>query len=271
MQQPRNGYSTGFDAGTVLKFQEFCLTDLDISRKTAQKYTGNLRKYLSANPFTIDAMRSFLAQLENPNTFNNYLKSFIAYAKYQDVKLPFKIKQVDPPIMSMPSRKELAEFYSALDEDYERLAFVGYAVTGLRRAELLGLKVSNVNTGLRMITPQHATRTKRSFMTFYNGEFEDLLGAWMKSKHKSENLFSIRGSDKSCLFVIAQKKTGLKITPKVLRFWFSNEMARLGVADRFIDAFQGRVPRSVLAKHYSDYSPENLKAIYDRAGLKVLT
>jgi len=47
-------------------------------------------------------------------------------------------------------------------------------------------------------------------------------------------------------------------------------MARLGVSDSYIDAFCGRIPRSVLAKHYLDYSPEKLKEIYDKAGLTVL-
>ena len=52
--------------------------------------------------------------------------------------------------------------------------------------------------------------------------------------------------------------------------WFCNEMGRLGVPDRYVDAFCGRVPQSVLARHYTDYSPERLKEIYDRAGLRVL-
>jgi hypothetical protein len=41
-------------------------------------------------------------------------------------------------------------------------------------------------------------------------------------------------------------------------------------ADRYTDAFCGRVPKSVLARHYSDYSPERLKEIYEKANLKVL-
>jgi len=40
--------------------------------------------------------------------------------------------------------------------------------------------------------------------------------------------------------------------------------------DRYVDAFCGRVPRSVLARHYTDFSPERLKRVYDKAGLKVL-
>jgi len=50
----------------------------------------------------------------------------------------------------------------------------------------------------------------------------------------------------------------------------AREMGELGVADRYVDAFCGRVPRSVLARHYTDFSPERLKRVYDKVGLKVL-
>jgi intergrase/recombinase len=71
-------------------------------------------------------------------------------------------------------------------------------------------------------------------------------------------------------FKATREMTGLNITPQVLREWFCSEMTRLGVPDRYVDAFCGRVPRSILARHYTDYSPERLKEIYDKAGLKVL-
>jgi intergrase/recombinase len=47
-------------------------------------------------------------------------------------------------------------------------------------------------------------------------------------------------------------------------------MGELGVADRFIDIFQGRAPRSVLAKHYTGKRLQRLKRIYDKAKLKIL-
>ena len=37
---------------------------------------------------------------------------------------------------------------------------------------------------------------------------------------------------------------------------------------RYVDGFYGRVPKSVLAKHHTDFSPEKLKEIYDGAGLR---
>lgn len=72
-------------------------------------------------------------------------------------------------------------------------------------------------------------------------------------------------------FKMTSEKTGIKVSPQILRDWFCNEMGRLGVQDRYVDAFCGRVPQSVLARHYTDYSPERLKEIYDRAGLRVLS
>jgi intergrase/recombinase len=56
-----------------------------------------------------------------------------------------------------------------------------------------------------------------------------------------------------------------------LRAWFATEMGELGVQDRYIDAFCGRVPKSILARHYPDYSPQRLKRMYDKAELTVLS
>jgi len=38
-----------------------------------------------------------------------------------------------------------------------------------------------------------------------------------------------------------------------------------------IDAFCGRLPRSVRGQHYTDFSQERLKEIYKEAGIRVLT
>ncbi len=43
-----------------------------------------------------------------------------------------------------------------------------------------------------------------------------------------------------------------------------------GVQTIYIDAFAGRAPGSVLAKHYVDLSPTKLKQVYEQAGLRVL-
>jgi len=63
---------------------------------------------------------------------------------------------------------------------------------------------------------------------------------------------------------------GLSSPSQLLRLWFISEMARPKAPDGYVDAFCGRVPMSIPAMHYTDYSPETLKEIYDKASLKVL-
>ncbi len=47
-------------------------------------------------------------------------------------------------------------------------------------------------------------------------------------------------------------------------------MGELRVPNRFIDIFQGRAPRSVLAKHYTRKRLLRLKRSYDKTNLKIL-
>jgi hypothetical protein len=55
------------------------------------------------------------------------------------------------------------------------------------------------------------------------------------------------------------EKTGIDITPQTLREWFCCEFGSLGVPDRYVDAFCGRLPKTVLARRYTDYSPQRAR------------
>jgi intergrase/recombinase len=68
----------------------------------------------------------------------------------------------------------------------------------------------------------------------------------------------------------ARRKTGLNLKPKDLRDFFSQEMGKALIPDRYIDIFQGRASRGVLAKHYTPQGIRMLREIYDKADLKVL-
>ena len=62
----------------------------------------------------------------------------------------------------------------------------------------------------------------------------------------------------------------LELKPNDLRDFFSQEFGKALIPDRYIDIFQGRAPRNILAKHYNPHGIKMLKEIYDRANLKVL-
>jgi intergrase/recombinase len=54
------------------------------------------------------------------------------------------------------------------------------------------------------------------------------------------------------------------MNPHLLRTVFAEKCATAGIADKHIDAFCGRIPQGVLAKHYTDYSPTKLREVYDK-------
>jgi len=70
---------------------------------------------------------------------------------------------------------------------------------------------------------------------------------------------------------IRARATEIDITPQKLRQWFCSEMLRLGVSETYVDVFCGRVPKSVLARHYIDFSPQKLEEIYEKANIKILS
>ena len=72
------------------------------------------------------------------------------------------------------------------------------------------------------------------------------------------------------LWKTAREKTGMNITPQKLRQWFCSEMMSRGVSETYVDAFCGRVQKSVLARHYTDYSPGKLGDLYWKAEIRVL-
>jgi integrase/recombinase XerD len=248
---------------------------------TVVKHVSVARRFLKFKDLdnvTKDDVRSFLSQYNenSPRTyryilcglkvfFRDFLDAGYLVDTFKFPYIPFEFKWI-------PRREELKKFYKSLKNNKARTLFLIYASSGLRRSEVLSLKKEDVNFKQRMIIPsKRSSRTKVSLVSFYNNETEEVLETYMRNrKRKSDKLFPIHREKFRKIWTEAHKETGLHITPQVLRKWFSSEMAQLGVPDRYVDAFCGRTPKSVLARHYTDYSPRKLKEIYDNASLKVL-
>jgi hypothetical protein len=47
------------------------------------------------------------------------------------------------------------------------------------------------------------------------------------------------------------------------------EMLQLGVSETYVNAFSGRVPKSVLPRPYTDFSPEKLEAVYTKPKIRI--
>jgi integrase len=198
-------------------------------------------------------------------TYKNYLATlkilFRDYLKSPELISDFKFPQQQAHPKFLPSKQQLNTFFNALDPKY-KIIFLALASSGLRISELLGAETDSAN---RMLIPKaHNGSTKKAWVSFYNEETEALLQQYQG------NPFEASRNTVAHVFKEAANRTGIDISAQTLRSIFAREMGLKGVQDRHIDAFCGRTPASVLAKHYSDYSPEVLKAVYVKASIKIM-
>ena len=275
--------STWNTSEVASKFREFLKVDLRRSEKTAYEHTYYVKRFLNElnvqlELVTSDNIREYLKSLNVSSAqYKNILMAlklfFRDFLKKPDVVASFKFPhQVFKP-KHIVGTEQVRRFYQALESVKEKALFMLYATSGLRREEIMSLRPEDVDFEKRMITPSnHLGETKKSWVSFYNEEAEVALNEYLVSKtnSRSKKLFPLGRNDRGGrLWKSAKKKTGINITPQKLRQWFCSEMLRLGVSETYVDAFCGRVPKSVLARHYTDFSPEKLRGIYEKAVLSV--
>ncbi|MEM2227648.1 MAG: integrase [Candidatus Bathyarchaeia archaeon] len=278
----------GFEPGslaweTALKnFKKFLLIDLCLTPKTVRGYIFSINRFLKnvrKEDISEEDIRNYLESISHysanyrKNAIIAFRRFFRDFLKKPSVVSSFRFPPLEfkPPIV--PSKEDLKRFYNALSNKRDKALFLIFASSGLRTNEILSLDLADIDLVDRIIKPKlNQSRTKRVWISFFNEEAKKALEEYLKErKDNNLKLFPMRTNSKHHLWKEARLKTGLNITPKVLRAWFCSEMAKLGIQETFIDAFCGRVPRSILARHYTDYSPERLKEIYDRANLKILS
>jgi integrase len=232
------------------------------------------------NIVTKEDLREFLRNVKPKyalETYSGFIKTIRVFfrdylGRPELATFKFPSKPFIPKILHF-DKKDLQRFYDNIEHSIVSMMFLGYCVTGLRRNDIMSLMKTELHRDLRMIVKNNGSRTKHRWITFYNEELADLLHDYLDSREDDNpKVFPIsrcRTFQKE--WRIAKEKTGLDITPKDLRDWFCMEMTELNVSDRYIDAFCGRIPKTILGRHYTDYSPKKLKEIYDKANLKLLS
>ncbi len=156
----------------------FAKVDLQLARSTVKTYKSSLNVFFSRvrKPITEDSIRRVLYDYseEYPNKstyaamlkatksfFKKYLKSNITDS-FRYPKIPYHPKKV-------PTKKQLQEFYRALTSLKKKALFLLYASSGLRRSEILFMRMEDVDLDRRMIIPTiHTRSTKRSWILFFN-------------------------------------------------------------------------------------------------------
>ena len=269
------------DSNCLDKFADFLLVNMRLEKKTVQQKIQDARRFLEISNYVVnyEAVKKYLESYipkaaKTYNTQITSLRRFIRdFLQVPRIIMSFKMAPVDDWAFAkeLPSKRQILLGFEGLEETRDKALYLFTATTGLRKGEIISLQKSQVDFVGHSVIPKHFTRKKRSGITFFNDETAFWLQKYLnKRKDDSQKLFVVSDRQWKKIWRLASKRAGVTITSKVLRAWFSTEMGELGVADRFVDVFQGRAPRSVLANHYTGKGLLRLKRIYDKANLRVL-
>ena len=273
----------GLDIDSILTdFGQICKVDLRLKDATTTahlRYTKRYLEFCQKQALASDSsqsMREFLSTVKdgNQNTYRNYVKAlkvfFREYLKSSEAER-FKIPQVCLRFVQVPSKEGLRRFYDALPDWRSKALFLFYATSGRRRNEILNVCVKDVDFEQRMLRPIcEESQTKHTWFSFFNEEALEAYRRYRKKGGSVDGKLFKGGTHINQVFRETSEKTGVKITCQLLREWFCNELLSKGVQEVYIDAFCGRVPKSVLGRHYTAYSPEVLTSVYRKADLRIL-
>ena len=262
-------------------FSDFLKVNRRLENSTIKENLQDVRRFLEMSNYAVSYLniKKYLATYieKAPKTYNSQITSLRRFVRdflgFEKLIMSFKMAPVDECrwYEDLPSKEQLRKGFKGLNDVRAKAIYLFTASTGLRKGEILCLQKNQINRENHAVVPKHFTRKKRSGITFYNDEAAEWLEKYLSQrKDDSEKLFVISDRQWRKIWINASKSAATRITSKILRAWLSTELGELGVPDRFVDVFQGRAPRGVLAKHYTGKGLERLKRIYEKANLKVL-
>jgi integrase len=266
---------------TLSKFIDYCRIDECLRPSVIHGYKYIAKRFLlsSKGELSKDSIRRYLSKYLDgaPKTYNNQLdglRAFIGrFLGHPELMNGFKkAHQTTTYEFNLPTLEQVRLGFEGLTDNRERAIYLMFLTSGLRKSELLDLTVSEIDFNTRSIKSRHDTRTKKAGVTFYNEECETYLQRYLDSRtDKNEKLFRIGTRDYMRIWTKASENANFKITAQVCRKWHSTMLGELMVPDRFVDIFQGRAPKSVLAKHYTGRDFDRLRNLYNRIDLKIFT
>jgi integrase len=262
-------------------YRQFATSVLDRSENTVDlhtRYIERLLEHADTPPahITQDDITDYLdseGDVSDATRMNiiGALRVFFRDFLDREVMDAFEMPSKSAKPTDVPSKEDLQTFYEALEDPKYKAAFLFAATSGLRSSELCQLTMDDIDEDKRMIVPDKDSKTKQTWVTFYNDEAAEAFEAFKPERDSDdERVFQTTKQPLNRKFRHVSEAVGVKVTVQKLRRWFATKMSRCGVDAKYIDAFCGRTPSSVLEKHYLDYSPERLKEIYDEAGIAVL-
>ncbi len=262
---------------SINNFKYFLTYDLKLDKSTIKNHARAIENFLNfANgQITNETVKTYLQTNTGQNWKNQQIKALRKYIR-DYIGLGNWIERFElvntftPKPKKLPTIDELATFYVKLPT-YTKLIFLLLKDTGLRPNEILSIKRKNIDFDFNSIDASdfHKGKTKFSWVSFFTNQTKKHLFDYIyqnTSYFETENvlLFPVTLRTIEDHFNQASVNCNIELTPKILRLFWANKCRIANIDKDYINAFQGRISKSVLAKHYTDYNIEALKEQYNK-------
>lgn len=257
---------------SISEYEKFAREELKLNAKTITNQLSTLSRFLyhSKGIINKEYVKAYLSTNESDSWKSNQLKALRRYCR-DFLQLgnwinDFEFSKTRAKIKHLPSDQELSEFVKQL-KSKTQLAFFLMYTSGLRIGEIINLKVENLDFEINSIDASeiHDGMTKHSWVSFFTNQTADFLQRYINHHELDSDdlLFDVESRTIQNNFKLVSEQLGIDLTPHILRSVFTEKCSLAKIQDKYIDAFCGRTSPSIIAKHYTDYSPAKLRLQYN--------
>ena len=257
---------------SLSEYEIFAKNQLNLNEKTITNQLSTLSRFLHQSKGIInkESVKNYLETNDSDSWKSNQLKALRKYIR-DFLKLgnwieSFEFLKTRAKIKQLPTDSELLEFVKHLRGE-SLIAFLLLYCSGLRIGEVMKLKVENLDFSINSIDASqlHDGKTKHSWVSFLTNQVAVYLKNHIQQKDldPEDYLFSVDTRTVQNSFKLVSENLEIILTPHMLRSVFTEKCTMAKIPDKYIDAFCGRTSPGIIAKHYTDYSPEKLRLHYN--------
>lgn len=247
--------------------------------------TENLREYFVGHRLRGVSPRTILNQMQSLKAFCTFLvkRNYLPKNPFDGIERP-KLKRLLPDFLNEDEARELLKTCISLKREYKSkwrrdIAIVAlFLFTGVRRRELLNLKLKDLNLAKGYI--KVSAKNKERLIPL-NDTVKDFLGDYLKVRpvRTVDNVFVSNNSRNSALteqglndvFRDIRKELPFKkkVSAQILRHTFCTLMLRNGVNLRDIQLLAGHSDISTTAKFYLGCDEKQLQQAVNKHPLNI--
>ncbi|MFD2562690.1 site-specific tyrosine recombinase/integron integrase [Aquimarina rubra] len=279
-----NWYRKRAETANFRYVPEAYLLKLELKRyaiNTCKTYISQFERFINRysdreiNQLSEDEIRNYLQSLIHQNKSNSYINQAINSIKfYYEVvmEMPNRFYAIERPhkqqkLPKVLSKEEIISIIEHTNNLKHRCIVSLLYSAGLRRSELLDLKIVDIDSKRMLIRVENAKRNKDRYTLLSENLLKDLrlyYQEWKPKKYLFEGPKGNRYSTTSVenIIIKSAKKAGIykRVTPHMMRHSFATHLLENGTDLRYIQVLLGH-SSSKTTEIYAQVATNNLQSI----------